>query len=82
MSRRLGWLDEADVARSRKLLARAGLPTDPPALGRERFLELMRMDKKVQAGRIRLVLLRHVGQAVCTADYDDDALAATLGVPA
>jgi 3-dehydroquinate synthase len=82
MSRRLGWLDEADVARVRQLLARAGLPTDPPALGRERFLELMRMDKKVQAGRIRLVLLRHVGQAVCTADYDDDALTATLGTPA
>ena len=81
MSRRLGWLDEADVSRVRTLLARAGLPTDPPLLEADRFLELMRMDKKVQAGRIRLVLLRHIGEAVCTADYDDGALAALLGAP-
>ena len=82
MSRRLGWLDDADVERVRSLLARAGLPTEAPALGREQFLELMRMDKKVQAGRIRLVLLRRIGEAVCTADYDDGALADVVGAPA
>jgi len=82
MSRRLGWLDEAEVERIRALLARAGLPTDPPALGHDRFLELMRMDKKVKAGRIRLVLLRHIGEAVCTADYDDAVLAGIVGTPA
>jgi 3-dehydroquinate synthase len=79
MSRRLGWLREADVARVRSLLARAGLPTDPPSLGHDRFLELMRMDKKVKAGRIRLVLLRRVGEAVCTGDYEDGVLAGMLG---
>ena len=78
-SRRLGWLDKADVGRVRSLLLRAGLPVDPPALDPGRALELMRMDKKVRAGRIRLVLLQRIGQAVCTADYPDDALAGLLG---
>jgi len=78
LSRRLGWLGAGDVARVRALLARAGLPADPPALGRERMLGLMRMDKKVQAGRVRLVLLERLGRAVCTASYPDEALAAML----
>ena len=74
MSRRLGWLGAADVARVRELLGRAGLPVDPPRFGRERMLGLMRMDKKVKAGRIRLVLLERLGRAICTADYPDEAL--------
>jgi 3-dehydroquinate synthase len=77
-SRRLGWLDRADVERVRSLLARAGLRAEPPPLGRNRALELMRMDKKVRAGRIRLVLLDRIGHAVCTDDYPDDALATLL----
>jgi 3-dehydroquinate synthase len=60
------------------VLARAGLPVDPPRLGRSRALELMRMDKKVRAGRIRLVLLERIGSAVCTGDYPDDALEGLL----
>jgi 3-dehydroquinate synthase len=77
-SRRLGWLERADVERVRAVLARAGLPVDPPRLGRSRALELMRMDKKVRAGRIRLVLLERIGSAVCTGDYPDDALEGLL----
>jgi 3-dehydroquinate synthase len=38
----------------------------------------MGMDKKVLSGRIRLVLLKELGQAVVTADYGADALEATL----
>jgi 3-dehydroquinate synthase len=78
LSRRIGWLDRADVGRIRALLSRAGLPVDPPRFGGDRALELMRMDKKVKAGRIRLVLLERVGGAVCTGEYPDDALAALL----
>ncbi len=78
MSRRLGWLAAADVTRVRELLARAGLPLDPPRFGRERARELMRMDKKVAAGRVRLVLLRTLGAAVFTAEYPDDLLDALL----
>lgn len=63
LSRLLGWLDQADVARIESLFLRAGLPVHGPALGAERFLELMQHDKKVQDGKLRLVLLRGIGQA-------------------
>ena len=62
LSRRLGWLTEADCRRIAALLGRAGLPTAGPALGAERYLELMALDKKVAAGKLRLVLLRRLGE--------------------
>jgi len=78
LSQRIGWLSAAEVERVRSLLARAGLPTDPPPLGRARMLQLMRMDKKVREGQLRLVLLQRLGSAVFTADYPADALDALL----
>ncbi len=68
LSHRLGWLSAADVARVCALLERAGLPVRGPALGAERYLDLMGHDKKVIAGRLRLVLLRSLGNAVTWAD--------------
>ena len=38
----------------------------------------MKIDKKVQGGRIRLVLLRRIGDSYLTADYPDAALRTTL----
>jgi 3-dehydroquinate synthase len=78
LSQRLGWLAAADVQRIRELLRRAGLPVEAPRLGSGRARELMGMDKKVLEGRIRLVLLRRLGEATVTADYGADALAETL----
>ena len=79
LSQRLGWLPAGDAARCRALVARAGLPVAPPPdLAPERFLELMGHDKKVQAGRLRLVLLRSLGNATVTAEFDAGALRATL----
>jgi 3-dehydroquinate synthase len=78
LSCRLGWIAPADVARIRQLLARAGLPVVAPRIGAGRALELMGMDKKVLAGRIRLVLMRRVGEGVVVADYPAEALEATL----
>jgi len=77
-SARIGWLSRPDVERVRTLLARAGLPVAAPRIGGRRALELMGMDKKVDRGRVRLVLLRRIGEAVLTGDYPDDALEATL----
>ena len=78
LSRRLGWLCDEDVARLAGLLRRAGLPLEPPALGAARALELMGMDKKVLQGRIRLVLMRRLGDAVVTGEYPTEALRETL----
>jgi len=78
LSCRLGWLEAADVERVRALLARAGLPTRAPSIGAARALELMGMDKKVLAGRIRLVLMRRLGEAEVEGDYPAEVLQATL----
>ncbi len=79
LSRRLGWLGAADVARIEQLVRRARLPVRAPAtLTNERFLELMAVDKKVQDGRLRLVLLKSIGEAVVTDEFPGEHLAATL----
>ena len=79
MSRRLGWLTTAETVRIEKLIRRARLPVRAPvALSPARFLELMAVDKKVQDGRLRLVLLRHLGEAVVTDEYPRAELEATL----
>lgn len=68
LSRRLGWLGEADVERVSKLFERAHLPVRGPRLGAERYLDLMAHDKKVLEGRLRLVLLKRLGEAVTYAE--------------
>ncbi len=79
MSCRLGWLSEHDRDRAIALIADAGLPTKTPAgLNPDQFLEAMGHDKKVLAGKLRLVLLRGLGDAVVTADFDPVVLQATL----
>jgi len=58
LSARLGLVDAAFARRIEALVARAGLPVRGPAsLGPQRYLELMRVDKKAQGGDIRFVLL-------------------------
>lgn len=64
LSSLLGWIDRHDLLRVERLFQRAGLPVCGPALNVERYLELMQHDKKVQDGKLRLVLLKKLGQAV------------------
>ena len=63
LSRRLGGVDAHFVERLTRLVERAGLPVLGPALGAERYLELMRIDKKSEAGEIRFVVLDKPGSA-------------------
>lgn len=72
LSRLLGWLSNDQVARIERLFQRAGLPIRGPKLGSARYLELMSHDKKVEDGKLRLVLLKDVGKAVLS-DVATDA---------
>ncbi len=79
LSIRQGWIDEDVRRRSLALLERAGLPVAPPTgIGVEQFLDLMAVDKKAVDGQIRLVLLRALGEAFVSDDYDPAKLQATL----
>ncbi|MCK7577011.1 MAG: hypothetical protein MZV65_15005 [Chromatiales bacterium] len=79
LSARLGWLSWEQVERVRALLARAGLPLNPPlALTADDFLRLMAVDKKVQDGRLRLILLRDLGQGVIAEEVNPRLLRDTL----
>ena len=60
----LGWIGVSDVLRIEALFKRAGLPVFGPAMGSDRYIELMQHDKKVQGGKLRLVLFRKIAQAV------------------
>lgn len=79
LSRRLGWLSAEDAARARDLVARAGLPVcPPPQMTAGQFVSLMSVDKKVQSGKVRFILLRRLGDAVIESDIDPALLHQTL----
>jgi 3-dehydroquinate synthase len=80
MSQRLGWVGAADVARVERVLQLFGLRTDVSTLPAATIADKMKIDKKVAAGRIRLVLLKAIGKSVVTGEYDDAALRETLRV--
>ena len=63
LSCRLGLVDAALVERLTRLIAAAGLPILAPALGEQRYLELMRIDKKAEAGDLRFVVIEEPGRA-------------------
>jgi 3-dehydroquinate synthase len=78
LSRECGLVSSSDVERLKALLTRAGLPTRLTGLMPEQMLEHMSIDKKVQEGRVRFVLLRAIGAPFVSADYPDAALNRTL----
>ena len=67
LSKRLGMVDEHFVLRLRTLIERAGLPVRGAIIDVQdnagRYLELMRVDKKSEAGEIRFVLIDGAGRA-------------------
>lgn len=67
LSFRLGLVDTSFVSRLKRLIERAGLPTRGPVLDAAdnagRYLELMRVDKKSEAGEIRFVVIDGPGKA-------------------
>ena len=77
LSQRLGLVDVAFVARLTALIKKAGLPTIAPALAptaqanADRYLELMRVDKKAEAGEIKFILINQPGQCVVKTAPDE-----------
>lgn len=79
LSARQGWMSAGEVSRIADLFLAAGLPVQSPQeMSAEKFLSLMSVDKKVQDGVIRLVLLKGIGKAIISDDYDVEKLQETL----
>lgn len=78
VSQHLGLVDADCVERISNLLRRARLPVLGPALGTDRYLELMGHDKKVEGGKIRFILLRKLGDAFVSDAVPKDVLTSVL----
>ena len=79
LSARLDMITRDDVNYLTAILQKAKLPVRPPVdMTPDQFLELMAVDKKVLDGRLRLVLLSHVGEAVVSDSFDQDVLLSCL----
>jgi 3-dehydroquinate synthase len=63
LSTRLGLVPDAYARHLTALIARAGLPTRGPKLGVDRYMELMRHDKKTERGELRFVVIEENGRA-------------------
>lgn len=64
LSRRLGWISNADLNRIEQLLLAANLPIYPPKeMTLATFLKHMAVDKKNIDGQLRLILLKQLGEA-------------------
>jgi 3-dehydroquinate synthase len=70
LSQRLGLVEHDFVERLTAIIARAGLPTVGPDLGADRYLELMRVDKKAESGEIKFVVIDAPGRASMRAAPD------------
>ena len=77
LSARLGSIAPAHAARIARIVAAAGLPLRAPTLGVARYVELMRMDKKAEAGEIRFIVLEGPGRAAVRG-ADAAVVAATI----
>ncbi|CAN8068886.1 unnamed protein product [Agarophyton chilense] len=79
MSMRLGWISREVTRRVESVLSRASLPIrPPPTVTLERFMTFMAVDKKVEAGVLRLILLKEPGKAIVTADFPESVLFDTI----
>lgn len=74
LSQRMGWIDAQDVERVKAIFKQANLPTQAPKIPLDDFLSYMSHDKKVLNGQLRLILLKKLGQAIITNEFDVEAM--------
>lgn len=79
LSQRLGHLSDADVARATLLIEQSGLPVKvPSSMTPEQFMTAMARDKKVDAGNMKFILLKNLGDGYVASDVPIDKLEQTL----
>lgn len=85
LSRLLGWLNEADIAFAEKLFVGAACPVyltvsdkDREVLTPATIREAMQRDKKVKSGKLKLIVLQALGQAVIRDDIDEALIAQAI----
>ncbi|ASV75217.1 3-dehydroquinate synthase [Thermogutta terrifontis] len=67
-----------ECERQTNLLKTLGLPTEAPPLSPNDVLACMQRDKKVQHGRLRLILPKRLGEVALVADVDPSEITAVL----
>jgi len=76
---RMGQVTASELQNLKELLQKAGLPVAGPADMDERdYVSRMQVDKKVLDGKLRLVLLKSVGEAYVTSEVPRELLTQTL----
>lgn len=79
LSCREGFINKQQYNEVEELISAAGLPVRAPAeITPEKFIELMGRDKKVEAGKIRFILLKNIGEAKVCDEVGEQNLTATL----
>lgn len=71
LSRSLGLVGEAEAARVRRLVERAGLPVAGPRIPPEELVAHMAVDKKAAQGKLRFVVLEAIGRARLQGEIDE-----------
>jgi 3-dehydroquinate synthase len=78
LSSRLGLIGPAEVDRIAQAVAQARLPARIEGLSKAAAIQVMRGDKKAQAGRIRFIVLERIGRAI-QREAPEAMVEATLG---
>ena len=79
LSLRHKWIDETVKQRTINLLEKSALPVkSPPEMTIEQYMNAMAVDKKTINGTIKLVLLKKLGEAIISSDYEPELLEQTL----
>ena len=78
LSEQMGWLSREENQRIKSLIIHANLPINPPEISKQKFLDLMQLDKKTKEDQINLVLQQGIGKAILTSDYNIEKFHNTL----
>ena len=79
LSERQQWIEPTVKQRTVSLLEQANLPIRSPSeMNVEKYMSAMAIDKKTLNGAIKLVLLKKLGEAIVTSEYEPALLQKTL----